>query len=203
MLYQQARNSIILPLGGALNIFEQIQTPPNVLLLLKHTCMLSVSTLSSNKTRSVHLWDLTPALSLLCKIGLCISSLIVPSCFRAKVAFPSLPKCLCRLPFPTAPLWALLHLFIFSLVKGHLFHFISVSHLVYGLAPAVLTDTLSAPHAGFWKPFYIRSALVNILELEPLASCCANLFSFVIHHIFSCHKKKDNYLVYPRHMYNS
>lgn len=78
MLCQRARNSIILPLGGTLNIFEQIQTPPNVLLWLKHTCMLSVSTLSSNKPRSVHLRGLTPALSLLCEIGLCMSSLTVP-----------------------------------------------------------------------------------------------------------------------------
>lgn len=77
MLCQRTRNSIILPLGGTLNIFEQIQTPPNVLLLLKHTCMLSVSTLSSNKPRSVHLRGLTPALSLLCEIGLRMSSLTV------------------------------------------------------------------------------------------------------------------------------
>lgn len=78
MLCQGTRNSIILPLGGTLNIFEQIQTPPNVLLLLKHTRMLSVSTLSSNKPTSVHLRGLTPALSLPCEIGLCTSSLTVP-----------------------------------------------------------------------------------------------------------------------------
>lgn len=49
----------------------------------------------------------------------------------------------------TAPLWALLHVFSFSLLKGHLFHFISFSHLVYGLGPAVLTDILLAPHVSF------------------------------------------------------
>lgn len=85
MLCQRARNSIILALGGTLNIFEQIQTPPNVPLLLRHTCMLSVPTLSSSRPRSVHLSGLTPALRLLRKIGWSMSSLTVPG----HTSFPS------------------------------------------------------------------------------------------------------------------
>lgn len=81
---QQAGNSVTLPWGRIVNIFEQIQTPPNVLLLLKHTCMLSLGQLfyfpatRLTKPRSVHPCGLTPALSLLHKIGLCLSVLTVP-----------------------------------------------------------------------------------------------------------------------------
>lgn len=104
----------------------------------------------------------------------------LPLVSEQKQLFPPFPTAFASVPFLQLPSeLRSICLCVFS-IKKHLFPFISSSHLVRGLAPAVLKDTLSGSHASFWKPLYIRKALDSTLELDPWASClvwCVNLFA--------------------------
>lgn len=117
--------------------------------------------------------------SQICLWEMCHHHFFLPLVSEQKQLSPPFPNAFVSSLSYSSPLSSAPFVYVFSLLKGHLFHFISSSHLVCALAPAGLMDTLSGSPASFWKPLYIRRALDSTLELEPWANClvwCVNHF---------------------------